>query len=46
MRIPFLMIRLLLGRKQFVFVHLFCCLLVLSKGFPSKHFPAEPNGIQ
>lgn len=40
-KVLFLLIRLLLGRKPFVFVQLFSCLLVLSKGFPGKHFPSR-----
>lgn len=44
--IPFLVVRLLLGRKQFVlFVCLFRCLVVLSKSFPpgfkGKQFPSQ-----
>lgn len=50
-RIPLLVFSLSLGRKEFLFVHLFCAPVVLSKGFPhgfkGKHFPswAEQDSV-
>lgn len=42
--IPFLVVKLSLGIEEFLFVHLFCAPVVLSKGFPhgfkSEHFPS------